>query len=510
MGLNSALSIATSGLNVVQNAMAVASNNVSNAGTSGYIKESANVQSSVAGNTGNGVRTAATTLATNQQVQKALYAQNTDVAAYTATSNSLSNITALQGSTSATSGSSGTLSDELGNLQSALTSLTSTPDSASAQSTVVSAASTFAQSVNTLASAYQTQRQTAQNAVVSSVSDINTDLTTIGTLSTKIMNLKSTGQDTAALENQRYTALSSLSSELSVSWSESANGDMTIATADGITLPTRDTSSSSGATVSSTWPLTTSSAQISVSTTYPGTSSSNTIPPITLNGRDVTTHLTGGTLGANITLRDTTLPTMQAQLDSLSSTVATRFQAQGMSLFTTSGTNGVVPGTSQTDLVPAGSVGFSQDISVSSTYSSDPSQLLDSTTSGTQTIQNVLSYTFGTTSDASGTAQTAAPSSNLGMTGTLSTGYTGNQKIISLATSLTANQAATASDASSGLALSQTTQSSLTSNLSGTSTVSIDTEMANIVTLQNAYAANAKVVSTVQTMFSALLSAIGT
>lgn len=34
--------------------------------------------------------------------------------------------------------------------------------------------------------------------------------------------------------------------------------------------------------------------------------------------------------------------------------------------------------------------------------------------------------------------------------------------------------------------------------------------MANIVTLQNAYAANAKVVSTVQTMFSALLSAIGT
>lgn len=127
MGLNSALSIATSGLNVVQNAMTVASNNISNAGTSGYIKETANVQSSVTGNTGTGVRIAATTLATNQQVQKALYAQNADVAAYAATTNSLSNITALQGSTSATSGNSGTLSDELGNLQSALTSLTSTP-----------------------------------------------------------------------------------------------------------------------------------------------------------------------------------------------------------------------------------------------------------------------------------------------------------------------------------------------------------------------------------------------
>ncbi|MBF0858732.1 flagellar hook-associated protein FlgK [Gluconobacter sp. LMG 31484] len=501
MGLNSALSIATSGLNVVQNAMAVASNNVSNAGTSGYIKENANVQSTVAGNTGIGVRTAATTLATNEQVQKALYAQNADVAAYTATSNSLSNITALQGSTTATSGSSGTLSDQLGNLQSALTSLTSTPDSASAQSTVVSAAASFAQSVNTLSSAYQTQRQTAQNSVVSSVSDINTDLTTIGTLSTKIMNLKSTGQDTAALENQRYTALSSLSSELSVSWSESANGDMTISTADGVTLPTRDTSSASPATVSSTWPLSTSSAQISVSMTYPGTSSSNTIPAITLNGKDVTTHLTGGTLGANITLRDTTLPTMQAQLDSLTSTVATRFSDQGMPLFT-SGADGSVPGSSQTDLTPTGSVGFSQEMSVSSVYSDDPSKLLDNSTSGTQTVLNVLNNSFGSSG-------TAAPSTNLGMTKNLSTGYTGDQGIISLATSLTAKQAATASDASSGLALSQTTQTSLTSNLSGTSTVSVDTEMANIVTLQNAYAANAKVVSTVQTMFSALLSAIG-
>lgn len=501
MGLNSALSIATSGLNAVQNAMAVASNNISNAGTSGYIKENANVQSSVSTNRGSGVRTAVTTLATNEQVQKALYAQNSEVAAYTATSNSLSNITALQGSTSATSGSSGTLSDQLGNLQSALTSLTSTPDSASAQSTVISAATSFAQSVNNLSSAYQTQRQTAQNAVVSSVSDINTDLTTIGSLSTKIMNLKSTGQDTAALENQRYTALSSLSSEISVSWSESANGDMTISTADGVTLPTRDTSSANGATISSTWPLSTSSAQISVSTTYPGTSSSNTIPAITLNGRDITTHLTGGTLGANITLRDTTLPTMQAQLDSLTSTVATRFSDQGMPLFT-SGSGGDVPGTSQTDLTPAGSVGFSQEMSVSSTYSDDPSKLLDNSTSGTQTVLNVLNNSFGSSG-------TPAPSTNLGMTGNLSTGYTGNQGIISLATSLTANQAATASNASSGLSLSQTTQTSLTSNLSGTSTVSVDTEMANVVTLQNAYAANAKVVSTVQTMFSALLSAIG-
>ncbi|MCQ8239230.1 hypothetical protein NFI88_00040 [Acetobacteraceae bacterium KSS12] len=51
-------------------------------------------------------------------------------------------------------------------------------------------------------------------------------------------------------------------------------------------------------------------------------------------------------------------------------------------------------------------------------------------------------------------------------------------------------------------------QTALRSRVSAVSDVSVDKEMANVVALQNAYSANAKVISTVQTMFSALLSAI--
>ena len=506
MGLTDSLSIAVSGLQAVQYGMSTASQNVANASTGGYIKEVANVQSVVNDGTGGGVRRASTTLASNTNIQTALYSQNAEVAAYTATSNSLSAITALQGSTSANSGSSGTLSDQLGNLQSSLTSLTSTSSNSTAQSTVLAAASNFAQSLNSLADAVQTQRQNAQDNVVSSVADVNTNLTTIGNLSTKIMTLKSQGLDTADLENQRFTALSSLSSSLSVSWKVSSNGDMSISTADGTTLPTHNTTSGATDTVSSTWPLTTSPAQISTSMSYPGTSDANTIPAITINGKDITTHLTGGTLGANIALRDTTLPTMQAQLDSLAYTAASRFSAQGMTLFTTS--SNTVPGSSQTDIIPSGSVGFAQDIQVSQAYQDDPTLLASGETGQGSVVQNVLSYAFGTT-QADGTIQPDAPSNSLGMTGTLSTGYTGNQALISLATSLTANQAATANVASSNLSLAQTTQTSLSSSLSGTTSVSVDTEMANIVTLQNAYSANAKVISSVQSMFSALLNAIG-
>ncbi len=39
----------------------------------------------------------------------------------------------------------------------------------------------------------------------------------------------------------------------------------------------------------------------------------------------MTTQLTGGQLGANLTLRDTTLPTYQAELDEFSQNLASRF-----------------------------------------------------------------------------------------------------------------------------------------------------------------------------------------
>ena len=87
--------------------------------------------------------------------------------------------------------------------------------------------------------------------------------------------------------------------------------------------------------------------------------------------------------------------------------------------------------------------------------------------------------------------------------------YSGNQTILDLATTLTSSQAATANSASNSLTLSQTSQSNISTSFNTSSGVSVDTEMANVVSLQNAYAANAKVVSTVQSMFSALLNAVG-
>ena len=50
--------------------------------------------------------------------------------------------------------------------------------------------------------------------------------------------------------------------------------------------------------------------------------------------------------------------------------------------------------------------------------------------------------------------------------------------------------------------------SALQQRLNEQSGVSIDTELSNLITLQNAYSANARVMSTVQSMMSALIQAV--
>lgn len=516
MDLNNALSIATSGLEGNQYALGVLSQNVSNASTTGYVEEVANLNSADTRGTGSGVSIGLTTRNVNNALQSSLYTQNAQVAALTVQNNSLSAITALQGSTSSDSGSSATLSDEVGNLSNAITALVSTPSDATARSTVISNAQTLATSINTLSSTYQAQRQAAQDSIVSEVSSVNTDLTTIGVLSKQIMSLKVQGMSTADLENQRAAAMSDLSSYMSVTYTETSKGDMLVKTADGTqlptypkdsnnsvlsTYPTTDSNSTGTSTLepSSTWPLTTSDVTITATSSITASDTSSYIPAITLVGSttDLTSHLTGGELGANIDLRDNVYPKMQAQLDSFSSTLATRFNEQGVKLFTDA--SGDVPGSSTTAIPPDGIVGFSSTIQVGAAIAADPSSLSED--GSTDTALALLQTTLGSDSP-------AAPGSGLGVDGNISTGYSGSQTLANLATSLTSAQAQVASSATSNLTTATSVQSSLTTKVSNVSGVNVDNEMSNIIALQNAYTANAKIVTAVKTMFTALLDAV--
>ena len=524
MNLNSTLSIASSGLAAVQHELAVASQNVANASTPGYVTEVANVASRDAGGQVSGVSIQLTTLAVNQTLQSALYAQNAVVAGLGVTTNALGAVSSVQGSTTAGAGASGTLSDNLGNLQNGFTTLEADPSNPTQQQTIVANAATVAGSINTLSDTYQAQRQNAQQSIVSEVNTLNNSLATIGDLSQQIMNLRAAGSDTADLENQRSAAMSTLSSVLSVKFNETATGDMVVSTANGLILPTRGV----------TAPLSTQDATIGVSDSHPGT-----IPAIELNGKDVTSALTGGALGANITLRDTTLPTMQGELDSFASTLANRFSAQGLTLFTDA--SGNVPGADPALTAPGGQLGFSAGIQVNAAVTANPALVRDGTqaiqdpTAGaaivpgavltgasaftpnpsggpvgfTTLISRVLGNSFGTTI-AAGSPQPAARVTGLGATGTLSAPYSGTGSLATLATTLTSSQAQTIADATSRQTSQTDIQATLQGNLTASSGVSVDNQLATVTALQNAYEANAKVVAAVEAMFTALAAAITT
>ncbi len=510
MGLDASLSIANSGLAALQAEMAVASQNVANANTAGYAVEQSSISSRTADGQASGVVVGLTTRTINTALENSLYSQNATVSSLTTTSNGLTTISALQGSTSSDSGSSDTLPDQVGNLQSSLITLDADPSSSASQQAVITAAGILASTIQTTAGSYQTARQAAQESIVNEVGTVNSNLALIGSLSNQIEHGRITGISTADLEDQRAAAMTSLSNVLSVQFTETSAGDMLVTTADGLSLPTH---ASSG-------PLSTVNATVGVSDAYP-----NSIPAITLNGRDVTGSLAGGTLGANIALRDQVLPTMQAELDSFSQTLASRFDAQGLTLFTDG--SGTLPASDATLASPAGQLGFSNVVQVNPAVTADPSIIRDGShdvtgsatgasgfvvnadrgTSDTTLINRVINYALGPDVQ-DGVTQPAPASTGLGANGTLSAPYSGSSDLASLASTVVSSQASTISQAGSSLGDETAIQTALTTQVASVSGVSVDDQMASIVSLQNAYEANAKVVSAVQTMFTSLIDAI--
>jgi flagellar hook-associated protein 1 FlgK len=122
-------------------------------------------------------------------------------------------------------------------------------------------------------------------------------------------------------------------------------------------------------------------------------------------------------------------------------------------------------------------------------------------------ISRVLDFTFGAQAQ-SGVAQPAGATAGLGPDGILNAPYSAPATLGDNATALVSAQAAVSANAANQLTIEQTVQTSLTSRLHTESGVNMDTEMAQMIQLQNAYGANARVISTMQTLFTQLLQAV--
>lgn len=504
MSLDAALLTARSGLLHTQRALASAADNVANADTAGYTKKT------VAGRAepDMGVRSLAPSRDVDQALLTELDSRRAAAAAAGMRADLLAGIEAVHGSPEAGDG----LGDLVAALRTGFEDLRADPAEAGRQTALVLAAEELATRFNEISGAIGQARQQAHDTVVAEVATINAGLRDIAALTRQIREQIALTGDAAALEDQRDAAISTLSESIEVRALKREDGGIVLVARNGIVLPLdekRDAFSTADATLGAA--------------SYHG--AGGTIPGVTLGGMDVTASVLGGRLAEAIALRDQTLPRYQAEADLAAATLAARFDAQGLALFTDA--TGAVPDTS---LPYAGSamLGFAGTVRVSAAVALDPALLRDGThavagsatgasafapnSSGgpaafTGMIDRVLDFTFGTQAQ-SGVAWAAIATGGLGPDGTLSSPFGAPGTIEGYAGLVTATQTADSASAKAAVTSAGTMVDGLETRFAQRSGVDVDQEMAAMVTLQNAYAANARVLSTVQAMWDTLLGAV--
>lgn len=298
MSFSAIRSIATSSLAVTQMQTALTSANIANADTQGYTRKVATQSAVNTGTVGSGVSVTAVTSTVDKYLLQDLVAATSTLGAATTTGTYADKLQNLMGSTTGSDSGGTSLANSLADLETALTELSGTPESETLQASSIAALDTLASQLRETSDGIQGLRADADEAIEDSVSTINDSLNAIDALNGQIASAQGRGEPTADLEDQRNTALQTLSEQMDVRYYVTAENQMRITTASGTTLLD-----------SSVHELIYSSAATVTSATV--------FDAITVNGKDITSQLGSGTLGALVEQRDSVLPATQAELDEL-------------------------------------------------------------------------------------------------------------------------------------------------------------------------------------------------
>ena len=507
MSLQGALQSATAGLQLVAQQASVASRNVSNAGTPDYTVKRVKVET-LAGGT---VRAGDTT----RQVDAALRAEARGVRGQTAYAEvrerALTPLVALNGAP----GSGDSIGELVAALRDQLTGLRARPADVTEQRNALGAAGALSERLNEFAGGVTRARQSAQDELVRQVDEANRLVQQIARLDNQFQSSRANGSVDIYALDQRDATIQQLSELIEVTPTFGPRDQVTLIMRGGYTLPLDPEKG----------PFSINAATVTPESFYrpaTGTSPAGTLPPLMLGDIDITNSTRSGKLGALIELRDSTLPRMQAELDVLASTLATRFNAQGLRLYV----DGANPDAGPPDVTASTGysgavVGFAGRIALSPAVSAEPRLLRDGTNNATATnltpnpasgpagftalLDNLLDYAFGAVSGPSGTAQPAPPSRNLGPGRDLTSSFIPPARLADQAAALTGAQATMAAEATTELNESSASRTRINLLLQQREGVDVDKEMADLLQLQNAYAANARVLAAVQEMWDALL-----
>ncbi len=445
--LSAGLAQAATALSAAQYGLSVVSQNIANANTPGYTRETAELEDVSGTSTGlytghgqlGGVRIASTTREADPILNARLRTVQANGALADTSSAQLQSVETLFPEPS-TSG----LGAQLSTIWNDWANIANNPggtSSAAVRQTLLSDVGTAAATLNTMSTNLTDMQTTTSQQLSANVATVNTSTGQLATLNGEIAIATATGANANSLMDQRDTLLGTISSLTGATATIGANGAATV-TLNGQTLVSSTTTSTLA--VNSSFGLSVGGTAVSLST---------------------------GSMAAQVTALTTTLPGFKTQLDSVATALATTLNTAQTNGYDQNGNAGVaLVGTSD-----GSSTITAANITVTMTSPGGIAAAATQTTGGNLDGSNALAVSN------SGTSATSADAMYANLVGSVGTASAAAQSYQSIQDSVVS-------------AVQQQQQS-----ISG---VNYDQEVTDMMTYQQSYNASAKVLSTIDTLFT--------
>jgi flagellar hook-associated protein 1 FlgK len=317
MSVTSALSSALSGLSATSRQAEILSSNVANVSTPGYARREVGLRAAVLAGTGQGVSVTGVT----RDVDRHLLGERRLAQAGGGDRDIRAAFLKRVEQAFGTPDSTGSLSTRLAAFDSALVEAAGRPDSAARLQAIASTAKHLMQGLATATSDIQTARATADRQIAEEVGKLNSTLQQLQELNVELRSFTGAGRDVSALLDERQRLVDSISAIVPVREISRDLNQIALFTIGGAPL-------------------------LEGSPSVIGFSATHTITPemtqalgglsgITINGRPYDTAgtaspLLGGSLGALFAVRDELATGAQGKLDAVARDLVERFSASGL------------------------------------------------------------------------------------------------------------------------------------------------------------------------------------
>ena len=324
MGLSVALNNALTGLTVNQQQLTVLSQNIANANTPGYSKQSAQQDAIYLSGVGQGVNITQISRKVDDYLTRAVQTQGSVVANTGVLTDYSARIQLLLGNP----GDQNSIDAYINTFSNSVQSLAQTPTNTTLQQTAVNNGITLASQISGLATSLQNLQYQADQDVAQGIAAVNVDLKRVADLNQQISTNIGLGKSVAELQDSRDKAIADMSQYINVSTFTQKNGTMSLTTGNGIPILDNSVYQFYYKPAASADSFGNGGSLASITLNRLDSGGNVTGTPVLLAnagqpGGDMTTGINSvfnsGKIAALMNIRDTQIPAITSQLDNLAS-----------------------------------------------------------------------------------------------------------------------------------------------------------------------------------------------